>query len=242
MPTRLRLAVLLAALWWGSLSAVALLVVPLLFHALPSPALAGGVAARLFSAQCWVALACGVALLLMLKGDAVSGAAPSARTGIVLVFLGLLLALLLEHGVAPRIVARHNLALWHGVGSAMVLAQWLGDDVGRMLPIDSGSETLIHIAGFVLVFVVSVFVGGMVVWGLPKLIEQAGLRPVDRVLGGAFGVLRAIILVLAMTVFVLMTPVKDQDWWRDSLVADTSIWSLKKLKPMLPESAGKYLP
>ena len=125
MPTRLRLAVLLAALWWGSLSAVALLVVPLLFHALPSPALAGGVAARLFSAQCWVALACGVALLLMLKGDAVSGAAPSARTGIVLVFLGLLLALLLEHGVAPRIVARHNLALWHGVGSAMVLAQWL---------------------------------------------------------------------------------------------------------------------
>lgn len=125
---------------------------------------------------------------------------------------------------------------------ALVLAQWLGDEVGRMLPIDRGSETLIHIAGFVLVFVVSVFVGGVVVWGLPKLIEQAGLRPVDRVLGGAFGVLRAIILVLAMTVFVLMTPVKDQDWWRDSLVADTSIWSLKRLKPMLPESAGKYLP
>jgi membrane protein required for colicin V production len=125
---------------------------------------------------------------------------------------------------------------------ALVLAQWLGDEVGRMLPIDSGSETLIHIAGFVLVFVVSVFVGGVVVWGLPKLIEQAGLRPVDRVLGGAFGVLRAIILVLAMTVFVLMTPVKEQGWWRDSLVADTSIWSLKRLKPMLPESAGKYLP
>lgn len=125
---------------------------------------------------------------------------------------------------------------------ALVLAQWLGDEVGRMLPIDSRSETLIHIAGFVLVFVVSVFVGGVVVWGLPKLIEQAGLRPVDRVLGGAFGVLRAIILVLAMTVFVLMTPVKEQDWWRDSLVADTSIWSLKRLKPMLPESAGKYLP
>lgn len=125
---------------------------------------------------------------------------------------------------------------------ALVLAQWLGEEVGRMLPIDSRSETLIHIAGFVLVFVVSVFVGGVIVWGLPKLIEQAGLRPVDRVLGGAFGVLRAIILVLAMTVFVLMTPVKEQYWWRDSLVADTSIWSLKKLKPMLPESAGKYLP
>lgn len=125
---------------------------------------------------------------------------------------------------------------------ALVLAQWLGEDVGRMLPIDSRSETLIHIAGFVLVFVVSVFVGGLVVWGLPKLIEQAGLRPVDRVLGGGFGVLRAAILLLALTVFVLMTPMREQAWWRDALVADTAVWSLKKLKPLLPDGVGKYLP
>lgn len=125
---------------------------------------------------------------------------------------------------------------------ALVLAQWLGEDVGRMLPIDSSSETLIHIAGFVLVFVVSVFVGGLVVWGLPKLIEQAGLRPVDRVLGGAFGVLRAVILLLALTVFVLMTPMREQAWWREALVADTAVWSLKKLKPLLPDGVGKYLP
>ena len=37
----------------------------------------------------------------------------------------MLLALLVEFGVAPRIVARENLKLWHGVGSGMYLAQWL---------------------------------------------------------------------------------------------------------------------
>ena len=125
---------------------------------------------------------------------------------------------------------------------ALVLAQWLGDDVGRLLPLEGQAEALSHIAGFVLVFVLSVFLGGLLVWGLPKLLERAGLRPVDRVLGGVFGVLRACILVLALTVLVLMTPLKSQAWWAESLVADTSVWTLKKLKPVLPVSVGKYLP
>lgn len=124
---------------------------------------------------------------------------------------------------------------------ALVLAQWLGDWVGDHLPI-STSEELRHIAGFVLVFVLSVFAGGLVVWGLPKLLERAGLRPVDRVLGGVFGVLRAVILMLALTVLVLMTPYKSQAGWRASLAADTSVWMLKKLKPVLPAGVGKYLP
>ena len=37
----------------------------------------------------------------------------------------MLLALLIQFGVAPRIVARQNLRLWHGLGSAMYAAQWL---------------------------------------------------------------------------------------------------------------------
>lgn len=38
---------------------------------------------------------------------------------------GMLLALLSEFAVAPRIVARENLRLWHSVGSVMYLLQWL---------------------------------------------------------------------------------------------------------------------
>ena len=38
------------------------------------------------------------------------------------VLAGMLLALLAEFAVAPRIVARENLKLWHGVGSAHVPA------------------------------------------------------------------------------------------------------------------------
>ena len=38
---------------------------------------------------------------------------------------GMLLALLIEFAVAPRIVARENLRLWHGAGSVMYAVQWL---------------------------------------------------------------------------------------------------------------------
>jgi membrane protein required for colicin V production len=125
---------------------------------------------------------------------------------------------------------------------AFVLAQWLGADVGRQLPIGEYSEALRQIVGFVLVFVVSVFLGGLLVWGLPKLIEQAGLRPVDRVLGGVFGLLRGLILLLALTVLVLMTPLKSQVWWREAAGVRLSVEALKVLKPVLPQSVGKYLP
>jgi len=37
---------------------------------------------------------------------------------------GLLLALLTQFGVAPRIVARQDLRVWHGVGTVMYALQW----------------------------------------------------------------------------------------------------------------------
>jgi hypothetical protein len=37
----------------------------------------------------------------------------------------MLLALLSEFAVAPRIVARENLRLWHSVGTLMYAVQWV---------------------------------------------------------------------------------------------------------------------
>lgn len=114
---------LAAALWWGSLTTTGFIVVPLLFANLPSTALAGQTAAKLFNAQTWIAVGC--AVLLMLSSRSRSSARIGWASGALLfVFAGLLLALLAEFAVAPRIVARENLKLWHSVGSGMYLLQW----------------------------------------------------------------------------------------------------------------------
>jgi hypothetical protein len=121
-----RVAILAAALWWGSSCVIGFLVVPLLFAHLPTPALAGNMAARLFSAQTWLSIACGLLLFFAAKGEEESGSSLHWRRGALLfVVAGMLLALLSEFAVAPHIAARDNLRLWHGVGSAMYVLQWV---------------------------------------------------------------------------------------------------------------------
>ena len=119
------LALLAAALWWGSLTVTGFVTVPLLFTHLPSPALAGNMAARLFSAQTWIALGCGIMLLAIARGRGSEARIDWAGGAMAFIAGGMLLALLSEFAVAPRILARERLALWHAVGSAMVLLQWV---------------------------------------------------------------------------------------------------------------------
>jgi len=115
----------LAAAWLMSLSTIGFVVVPLLFVYLPSPALAGGMAAHLFSAQTVLSAACAVGLLLLIRLPRCA-IETNVAPGLTLWALGgVLLALLVELGVAPHIVARENLALWHRLGTAMYAGQWV---------------------------------------------------------------------------------------------------------------------
>ena len=124
-----RLSIVLAALWWGSLTGLGFVVVPLLFLHMPTTAAAGAMAAKLFTAQTWIGIAC--AMLLLLVSNKKDALAPvlRAQPAIKFIVAGLLLAVLVEFGVAPRIVNARadggNLKLWHGLGSVMYLGQWL---------------------------------------------------------------------------------------------------------------------
>ena len=62
-----RFGLFLAALWWGSLTGLGFVVVPLLFMHLDSPAAAGAMAAKLFTAQTWLSTGCAMLLLLVLQ-------------------------------------------------------------------------------------------------------------------------------------------------------------------------------
>ena len=120
-----RLPFFAAALWWGSLTAVGFVVVPLLFANLPTPAMAGQMAARLFTAQTWMSTVCALLLLMLARSREEKVLNDWARTALLFIAGGLLLALLSEFAIAPRIVARENLKLWHSLGSGMHLLQWL---------------------------------------------------------------------------------------------------------------------
>lgn len=125
---------------------------------------------------------------------------------------------------------------------AFVVAQWFAPEVGGWLPIDSAAEPLRYAAGFTIVFVAVVFAGGLLAWGTRKLVEAVGLRPMDRALGAAFGLVRGVVLVLALAVVVNMTPLRTSPWWTESASAGISTAALRGLKPVLPEEFAQYLP
>ena len=124
-----RFNVMVAALWWGSLTALGFVVVPMLFANLGAPAVAGAMAAKLFTAQTWLSAGGAMLLLVVLNKKDDQALAQQAQAAMKFVVAGLLLALLVEFGIAPRIVSARaeggNLKLWHGLGTALYLAQWL---------------------------------------------------------------------------------------------------------------------
>lgn len=126
--------------------------------------------------------------------------------------------------------------------AAFFAAQWLAPAVAHRLPLDSLADSARYAAAFALVFVLAVFAAGLVSALLRKLVAVVGLRPVDRVLGTAFGLVRGLVVLLALTVVVEMTQIKTAPWWQEAAATPWLSVTLAGLKPALPERFARYLP
>jgi membrane protein required for colicin V production len=125
---------------------------------------------------------------------------------------------------------------------AFVVAQWFAPDAAGWLPMGNAAEPVRYAAGFVLVFVLAIFGGSLVAFLIKKLVAAVGLRPADRLLGAGFGLVRGVVLLLAVTVVVGMTPLHTATWWQEASGPKVTTVVLGGLKPLLPEEFGKYLP
>ncbi|MDD2713072.1 MAG: CvpA family protein, partial [Simplicispira sp.] len=126
--------------------------------------------------------------------------------------------------------------------AAFVLAQWFAADMAVLLPLAQLPEAGRYATGFMVVFIVAVFICGFVAALARKLVEAAGLRPADRTLGALFGMVRAAVLLLVLAVLAQLTPLHQSVWWQASDGAPWLSMALKELKPVLPEEFGRYLP
>jgi hypothetical protein len=119
------IGLLSAALWWGSLSTIGFVVVPLLFARMQTKQMAGQIAALVFQYQAYVSWACAAPLLCIAfrqtrkLGKAINFAENS------FLIVGLTFSLCVYFMVAPQISARQNLKLWHSLGTALFAGQWI---------------------------------------------------------------------------------------------------------------------
>ena len=126
--------------------------------------------------------------------------------------------------------------------AAFVVAQWFAPQAAQWLPMAGSAEAVRYAAGVVLVFIAAVFAGSLIAFLIKKLVAAVGLRPADRLLGAAFGLVRGTVLLLAVTVVVGMTPLHTAQWWQEASGPRVATVVLSGLKPVLPQEFGKYLP
>jgi membrane protein required for colicin V production len=148
--------------------------------------------------------------------------------------------------VLALVLASLLLGAWRGLvyevlsllawAAAFFIAQWFAADMGGL------SEPVRFAAGFMGLFLATLFACSLVASLAKKLIEAVGLRPVDRVLGAAFGVVRAAVLLLVLGVVAQLTPVGQASWWVESASAPRIAQTLQILRPALPEQFGRMLP
>jgi len=125
---------------------------------------------------------------------------------------------------------------------AFALAHRLAPQVAPLVPMGGASENLRYAAGFVAVFVGALMAGALVIFLINKAMAVAGLRPIDRVLGGAFGAGRGTVLLLVVTVVVGLTPLRQSSWWLEAHGPRLAEAALAGLKPLLPDGFAKFFP
>ncbi len=160
----------------------------------------------------------------------------SAVDWILLAVLGLSFLLGFWRGLVQELL---SLSGWV---AAFYVSQIYAPRAGAWLPMEGSSQMLRYAAGFVVVFIAVLVGTTLVSFVIKKLISAVGLGPLDRLLGSVFGFMRGVVILLAITVLVGMTPMRDTEAWKQAQGTTWLQQFLHVLKPVLPADFGKYLP
>ena len=104
--------------------------------------------------------------------------------------------------------------------ATLVIAIWaslyFGPVVGEVSESWLSSTELQIWFGRILVFAIVLSVGGLLGWGISKLVRLSILSGVDRLLGSLFGALRGIVLVSLLVIGGQYSGFDNDDWWLQS--------------------------
>lgn len=153
----------------------------------------------------------------------------------VLAVLALSVAVGLWRGVVSEILA---LVAWV---AAFVVARAEGADVANWLGGWIAEPGLRIAAAYVGVAVAVLLVFAVARVVLRLLLKAVGLGLLDRLLGGAFGALRGLVVVFAVVLVAGMTPLPKQEWWREARLAPPVETAVLATRPWLPADVAKRI-
>ena len=153
----------------------------------------------------------------------------------VIAIVGLSVLLSIIHGLVREIL---SLASWI---VAFLVAQIYATDVAPLLPAAVTHESVRLLAGFLSVFVAVLAVMTVLAILLSKLIRTAGLGFADRALGGVFGLVRGLAIVLIAVLLAGLTSLPKQPAWRHAMLSAPLVTLADWVKVWLPHDLAKHI-
>jgi len=117
--------------------------------------------------------------------------------------------------------------------AAWFAAVWLGPLLAPHLPIGTPGSPLNGLAAFACAFLIVLVLWGLGARAVSALVRKTLLRPVDRLLGAVFGLVRGVLVLLVLAMVVSYTPASASPAWRESLGARWLNSILGQLVPSL---------
>jgi len=111
--------------------------------------------------------------------------------------------------------------------AALLVARVYGGYLAEMLINVIDNESVRYVTAFALLFIVVMMLGTLLNHLLSKLITVTGLKLVDRLLGGAFGVARGLIIVLVV-MFISSVFVSQTEQWQQSRLVPYGLAMIEK--------------
>ena len=126
--------------------------------------------------------------------------------------------------------------------AAYIAAQAASPLLAPHLPLGTPGSALNQGAAFAVTFVLALIVWMLLARLVRLLVHATPLTLIDRTLGGVFGLVRALVLLLAVATVVSFTPAVRAAPWQASHGAAWLGVMLAGLKPVLPPAVARHLP
>jgi membrane protein required for colicin V production len=125
--------------------------------------------------------------------------------------------------------------------AAFLAANLLAEPLADALPQSISNPDLRVLAAFVAVFVVTLTLATLAAIALSKALKAAGLRGLDRTLGGVFGVGRGLLIAVAFALVAGLTSLPQHPTWKQSFCGPILGRTVTQLMPWLPAALAQRL-
>jgi membrane protein required for colicin V production len=155
-----------------------------------------------------------------------------------------------DYAILGILVLSVLISVWRGfLREALSLATWVAaffvavsfaDTVALRLSDFISVPSVRLAAGFLLLLLATLILGGLVGFLLSRLLEGTGLDGTDRVLGVVFGVMRGVVVVVILILLAALTPLPEDPWWQQSALLPRFIELADMVRDLLPPSYAEY--